>query len=79
MQITKRKVWLLVFLFCVAVWGLIFSVVTYAGDKIKVEAQAQPGERTPSINVQKIKKLDLSDQQKKFIESLIELPEDKKK
>lgn len=68
---------MLVFLFSVVVWGLIFVAVAYANDGDKVKLKSQPGENTPLIDVQKIKKLDLSDQQRKFVEALIESPEKK--
>ncbi|PEI02225.1 hypothetical protein CRM79_22595 [Pantoea agglomerans] len=58
-------------------WGLIFSAVAYASNSGKDKPKSQPGENTPSVNIQKIKKLDLSEQQRKFVELLIELPEKK--
>lgn len=58
-------------------WGLIFTAVAYASNGGKDKSKSQPGENTPSVNVQKIKKLDLSEQQRKFVESLIESPEKK--
>lgn len=77
MKITRKRAWLLVFLFSVVVWGLIFAAVAYASNTGKDKPKSQPGENTPSVNVQKIKKLDLSEQQRKFVESLIESPEKK--
>lgn len=57
--------------------GINFVAVAYANDGDKVKLESPPGEDTPAIDIQKIKKLDLSDQQRKFIESLIESPEKK--
>lgn len=68
---------MLVFLCSFAMWVLIFVAVAYANDGDKVKLESPPGEDTPAIDIQKIKKLDLSDQQRKFIESLIESPEKK--
>ncbi|MEN4831767.1 hypothetical protein [Pantoea vagans] len=77
MEITRRRAWLLVFLFSVFVWGLMLAAVAYANNGDKIKPKSQPGENTQSVNVQKIKKLNLSEQQKKFIESLIESPDEK--
>ncbi|WP_337008810.1 hypothetical protein [Pantoea sp. AS142] len=77
MKITRRRAWLLVFLFSVVVWGLIFAAMAYANDSDQVEPKSQPGENTSSVNIEKIRKLDLSDEQRKFIESLIESTEKK--
>ncbi|MCJ7925961.1 MAG: hypothetical protein MUW55_08460 [Pantoea vagans] len=68
---------MLVFLFSVFVWGLMLAAVAYANNGDKIKPKSQPGENTQSVNVQKIKKLNLSEQQKKFIESLIESPDEK--
>lgn len=77
LKITRRRAWLLVFLFSVVVWGLLFAAIAYASNGDKVKPKSQPGENTQLVNVQKIKKLDLSEQQRKFVESLIESPEKK--
>lgn len=69
--------WVIVLLFCVVVWGLIAAVVANAAEDDKGKAKTQPGENTQLVNIQKIKKLDLNDKQKKFIESLIEKPDKK--
>ena len=78
MKNIRRRTWLLVFLFSVFVWGLIFAAVAYASNGGKDKPKSQPGENTPSVNIQKIKKLDLSELQRKFVDSLIETPEKKK-
>lgn len=77
MKVIRRRPWFLVFLFSVVVWGLIFAALAYANNGDKVKPKSQPGENTHSVNVQKIKKLNLSEQQRKFIESLIESPDKK--
>jgi hypothetical protein len=73
LRITRRRVWLLVFLFCFIVWGGV-AVVVYASDGSNEKPKNEPDEYAPSINIQKIKKLDLNEQQRKFIESFIESP-----
>lgn len=77
MKISKRATWLLVFVFCVVVWGLIATAVAFAGDDRKVPPKMQPGHSNSKVDVEKIKKLNLNPQQKKFIESLIETPSEK--
>lgn len=67
----------MVFLFCVVVWGLIATAAAVAGDDRKITPKTQPGQFNSQVDEEKIKKLDLNPQQKKFIESLIETPPEK--
>lgn len=77
MKISKRVTWLLMLLFCVVVWGLIVTAVAFAGEDRKFTPKTQPGQSNSQVDAEKIRKLDLNAQQKKFIESLIESPSEK--
>ncbi|MCH9269667.1 hypothetical protein [Pantoea ananatis] len=75
MKISKRLTWLLVLLFCVVVWGMV--AVAFAGEVRANTPKTQPGHSNSQVDTDKIRKLDLNTQQKKFIESLIESPPEK--
>jgi hypothetical protein len=76
-KLTRRRVWLIVFLFCVVFWGLVVATFAYAARDDNSKPGNKSGERDQLADLQKIKKLDLNDKQRKFIESLIVKPEPK--
>lgn len=60
------------FLFCVVIWVLIATAAAFASDDRNITPKTQPVQPRSQVDVEKIKKLNLNPQQKKFIESLIE-------
>lgn len=76
MQISKRRAWIIVFIFCVLVWALIFASLVYAS----VGSEKEPPKRVEQDAnklAENVRKLDLNEKQRKFIESLIEYNEKK--
>jgi len=68
----RRTVWILLCLFCGLFWILVFSVLNHAmaTDQYRKKKPGY-GNVPPEELVQKIKRLDLTEQQRKFIESLL--------
>lgn len=77
MRVTRRMAWITFFLFCLIIWGLIATGVTYAASSFTGKPRIEPVEKPKVVDIEKIKKLDLNDKQKRFIDSLTEQPQKK--
>ncbi|MGC0780708.1 hypothetical protein [Pantoea agglomerans] len=73
MKIKRRTVWTLLCLFCALFWILIFSFFNHAlaADQHHKKSRSY-GDVPPEKLVQKIKRLDLTEQQRKFLESVLQ-------
>ncbi|MGJ0479537.1 hypothetical protein ACQW04_05600 [Pantoea agglomerans] len=77
MKKNRRTVWILMMIFCALCWILVFSVLNHAlaADQYRKNNDGY-GDVPPEELVQKIKRLDLTEQQRKFLESLLHNDDD---
>lgn len=76
MKMTRRTTWIALFIFCLLVWTLIIISLVYASNSNEKKLP-QPAQQDANKLVEKLKRLDLNEKQKDFLESLI--PHDEKK
>lgn len=77
MRVTRRMAWITVFLFCIIIWSLIAAGVTYATSSFTGKSRIEPVKKPKVVDIENIKKLDLNDKQRRFIDSLTEQPQKK--
>lgn len=71
MKMSRRTAWIIMFIFCGLIWGLLFVGFAYGEQPDKGSQPAQPDKGCEEIR-EKIKRMDLNDKQREFLESLIE-------
>lgn len=70
MKMTRRTTWIALFIFCLLVWALIIISLVYASNSNEKKL-SQPAQQDANKLVKKLKRLDLNEKQKGFLESFI--------
>ena len=70
MKISTRTTWIALFIFCLLVWALIIITLACGSNRDEKKLQ-QPAQQDANKLVKKLKRLDLNEKQKQFIDSLI--------
>lgn len=70
MKISTRTTWIALFIFCLLVWALIIITLVCVSNRDEKKLQ-QPAQQDANKLVKKLKRLDLNEKQKQFIDSLI--------
>ncbi|CAO97930.1 hypothetical protein [Erwinia tasmaniensis] len=70
MKISTRTTWIALFIFCLLVWALIIISLVCVSNRDEKKLQ-QPAQQDANKLVKKLKRLDLNEKQKQFIDSLI--------
>lgn len=74
MKKNRRTVWILLFLSCFLFWFVIFSFLNHALAVDEYQKNNDDhGDASPEELIEKVKQLDLTEQQRKFIESFINI------
>lgn len=77
MKFTRRKTWILLFVFCLLIWGLLIDSLVHASETSDDEKSHRELAQHEVI-IQKIKQLDLSPEQSAFLETLASTASDSK-